>query len=50
MEILSGAGGGVLALFHHLFSVALVILVADLAVSALPHSFFWRRQNRVKIC
>ena len=26
MEILSGIGGGVLALFHYLFSVAVVVL------------------------
>ena len=40
MEILSGAGGGVLALFHHLFSVALVNFGANLAGGGTPPPFF----------
>ena len=40
MEILFGVGGGVLALFHYLFSVAVVVFVADLSGSGSSAAFF----------
>ena len=39
MEILFGIGGGVLALFHYLFSVAVVGWAADLSGGAAPPFF-----------
>ena len=44
MEILSGIGGGVLALFHYLFSVAVVVFVADLSGGGSSAVFSWRRK------
>ena len=49
MEILSGIGGGVLALFHYLFSVAVVVFVADLSGGGSSAAFFVAPQNRAKI-
>ena len=45
MEILSGIGGGVLALFHYLFSVAVVVFVADLSGSGSSADFFEESQK-----
>ena len=40
MEILFGIGGGVLALFHYLFSVAVVVWAADLSGGGSSAVFF----------
>ena len=44
MEILFGIGGGVLALFHYLFSVAVVVWAADLSGGGSSAVFLWRRK------
>ena len=44
MEILSGVGGGVLALFQYLFSVAVVVWAADLSGGGSSAVFLWRRK------
>ena len=44
MEILFGIGGGVLALFHYLFSVAVVDWAADLSGGGSSAAFSWRRK------
>ena len=49
MEILFGVGGGVLALFHYLFQVAVVVWVADLSGDGSSAVFFVAPQNRAKI-
>ena len=45
MEILFSIGGGVLALFHYLFSVAVVVFVADLSGGGSSAVYLWRRKN-----
>ena len=49
MEILFGFGGGVLAFFHYLFQVAVVVWVADLSGGGSSAVFFVAPQNRAKI-
>ena len=49
MEILFGIGGGVLALFHYLFSVAVVVWAADLSGSGSSAALFVAPQKLAKI-
>ena len=49
MEILSGIGGGVLAVFQYLFQVAVVVWAADLSGGGSSAAFFVAPQNRAKI-
>ena len=49
MEVLFGTGDGVLALFHYLFSVAVVVWAADLSGGGSSAVFFVAPQNWAKI-